>query len=220
MSKARNPWVSCLWSVLLTLLALSMTGCAMNRAKPALGHHVSREVVSSVLVSGDGKQMVVLTSKRHFVFQAPPGLLAALRSRFHPRLTGEFGVLSIDANADATIPVTILMPSGSPEEWPDAQAMGFDTKFGDPTTWQLNAGLMKGVGYKANGVQLPAETLKLNRTYQVVVAETGSGPRYSDLPSPVRWVGEGVLGVALSPLAIVAVPLVLVAMPAGVGQGP
>lgn len=98
--------------------------------------------------------------------------------------------------------------------------MGFNTKYGDPSTWELDVGSIRGVAYKANGVTLPPEAVKLNRTYQVKVAETGAGLRYRDLPSPVRMVGEGVLGLALAPLAIVATPLVLILMPKGVGVGP
>lgn len=205
-------------------IAVSMmffaAGCASNRFKPAVGHQVSTEEVSSVLISGDGSQLVALTPRRHFVFQAPAGLSAALRSRFHPRLSGDFGVVSIEPDASVSVRVTLSMPAGGPEDWREAQAMGFNTKYGDPSTWELDVGLMRGVVYKANGVTLPPEALKLNRTYQIKVAATGAGLRYRDLPSPVRMIGEGALGMVLAPLAIVATPLVLILTPKGVGVGP
>lgn len=202
------------------LMASSMTGCSTNRAKPEVGHKVGSEEVSSVLISGDGQQLVVLTEARHFVFRAPAGLVAALRSRFHPDLTGDFGVVSIEPDASVSVRVILRMPAGSSDDWRAAKAMGFDTKFGDPSTWELDVGLMRGMVYKANGARLPAEALKLNRTYQVRVSETGSGLRYADIPSPVRMIGEGMLGIVLAPLAIVATPLLLIVLPRGVGMGP
>lgn len=98
--------------------------------------------------------------------------------------------------------------------------MGFETKFGDTSRWELSPDLLRGVVYKANAVRPPADALKLNRTYQVRVAETGEGLRYSDVPSPVRAVGEGALGIVLAPLSVLAVPLILVFLPKGVGVGP
>lgn len=202
------------------LVAGGVLGCATDRDRPEIGHRVSTQDISSVLISADGKYLVVLTDARHFVFSAPANLVATLRSRFHPRLTGEFGVVVIKPNADVSVRVQLDMPAGSADEWREAQAMGFDTKFGDPSRWVLAPDLLRGVVYKANAVRSPADALTLNRTYQVRVAEAGEGLRYSDVPSPIRATGEGTLAIALAPLAILAVPLILVVLPKGVGMGP
>lgn len=204
----------------LGLAVGSMLGCATDRYRPEKGHRVSTLDISSVLISADGKQLVVLTDTRHFVFSAPAKLVAALRSKFHPRLTGDFGVVVIEPNAEVSVSVKLEMPAGSIDEWREARGMGFDTKYGQPSTWELVPEPLRGVVYKANAVTPPADAMKLNRTYQVMVAEKGAGLGYSDVPSPIRAMGEGALGIALAPLALLAIPLILVVMPKGVGVGP
>jgi hypothetical protein len=182
---------------------------------------VTTEEVSSVLLSADGKQLVVLTKERHFVFRPPARLVAALRSSFHDVLVAEISVVDIQPNADVSVRVSLSMTTGGDEARRDALALGFEPKWGDPTTLELKLPLLEGVVYKANDVRVSkAVNLPLNQTYRVTVAETGRGLGYRDLPSPVRATAEGVLAIAAVPLAVIAAPFIVFVIPRGVGFGP
>lgn len=200
-------------------LALFSAGCANTRARPPIGHTLGTVSVSSILLSEDGRHLVVLTADRHFIFNVPPPLAQALRSPRRSEMTAEIGVVGVNAKADTSVSLVLAVPAGSEADQRGWSAMGFRRRVGQPSTWELRPDLLTGVVYKANGALPPSSTIRLNRTYEVTVSQDGASRGYSDLPSPIRATAEGALGLALAPLAVLLVPVVIIAIFNGAGVG-
>ena len=67
----------------LTQVALAVSGCA---SEPPVHQRTYTEKVSTLLLSKDGKQLVILGAAHHYVFDAPPDLVALTQSPLKTRV--------------------------------------------------------------------------------------------------------------------------------------
>lgn len=204
-------------------LVAGLQGCAWlsDNAKKTQRYGESTEEISSVLISADGAQLVFLTAQSHYIFEAPPALVAALRATYKPILTASIGRLDVDLDGKAQVPYQLELADPTQAQAVQARRDGFR----DEQSAVRLTGVLKGMRYASNGVSLD-QSLALNRTYAVKVRRELRGYEYVDLPSPIRATAEGGLAIVLAPLAVVAsvilLPVFLIIMPAikgGVGAG-
>ncbi len=188
------------------------------------------ETVSSLLISSDDKNIVVITEKYHYIFDAPPEMLAALKSPFHSSIEGSLDTLFIKGSGQASIRYQLrLMDKASPQEREQAMAAGFkaDRKQADALLIQ---GELHGTRYASGGIQPPAQSpLRLNRTYKISVdAELSSTEKYGRaLLTPITITADGAMvlgaaafGIVLLPVLIPVVVALLKGGAGSVGHGP
>ena len=93
----------------LAQVTVSLIGCA---SEPAVRQRTYKEQVSTLLLSKDGKQLVILGAAHHYVFDAPTDLVAltqsALRSRVEARI--EPFVVSREGQIDGAY--SLHLPAG------------------------------------------------------------------------------------------------------------
>jgi len=184
------------------------------------------EEVSSLLISGDGRHLVFITSKWHYVFDAPPALVTALRSSYKPLLTATINRLDVDAEGASSVPYQIQLPNPSSAQAEQAQVDGFRYVKGlTPPVLALN-GKLNGRCHASKGVQA-APSVALNHSYKVAVRRETGQRQFSDLPTPVRATAAGGLMLVMTPLVLVAsvvlVPVTMVVLSqgaGGIGVGP
>lgn len=223
----RNPQRRSMLHGIVTLsggaMVVGLQGCAWisDNARKTQRHGESTEEISSMLVSADGAHLVFLTTQSHYLFEAPPALVTALRATYKPILTASIGRLDVDLDGKAQVPYQLELANPTQAQAEQARQDGFRD---DHSAVRLT-GVLKGMRYASNGVSLD-QSLALNRTYVVTVRRELRGYEYVDLPSPIRATAEGGLAIVLAPLAIVAsiilLPVLLVMLPAikgGVGAG-
>jgi hypothetical protein len=137
----------------------------------------SKEMVSSVLITADEKQLVVMTSRYHYIFEMPPPVLATLKGSFHPYVSATFSELHVDMPGTASGTVSLAVSSAPDEALASAVAAGFTkTPAGAVFTTAL-----RGHRYTAGDVQ-PTAKYKLNRTYEIEVEDD---LRNYSKPSPI-----------------------------------
>jgi len=169
------------------------------------------ENVSSVLVSEDDKYIVVVTEKYHYVFGAPPELVAALKAPFHHAITGSPGRLHVNSSGAATIDYHLRLNNEATQEEKDqARAAGFQTI--DEGVEFFHRGELRGTRYLANGVHLPAQSpVMLNRTYYINVdAELPPDEKSRRaLLTPVTVTADGAMLLGVAAAAILLFPVTL-----------
>jgi hypothetical protein len=148
-----------------------------------------KEVVSSVLVTADGTQLVVMTSRFHYIFNVPAPLLAALKDSFHPYVQATFSDFHVEITQGTSGTVSLSVLSAPDEALTSAIAAGF-TK--TPSGAQFITTL-HGVRYTAGNVHATAR-YKLNKTYEIQVEDDLQN--YSK-PSPIMMTA-GYLTLAVS----------------------
>ena len=58
----------------------------------------STEVVSSVLISADEKELVVMTPQFHYIFDVPTPLVQSIKGQLHPFIQASFSQFHVDIN--------------------------------------------------------------------------------------------------------------------------
>lgn len=188
------------------------------------------ESVSSLLISSDDKNIVVITEKYHYVFDAPPEMVAALKAPFHPSIEGSLGTLVVKGSGAAFIRYELsLKDEASPQAREQALAAGFKARGKGVDTLSIQ-GALHGTRYASGGLQLPAQSpLRLNRTYQISVdAELSPAEKYGRaLLTPVTLTADGAMvlgavavGIALLPVLIPVTVALLKGGAGSIGLGP
>ena len=197
------------------LLALScvascivLWGCASTpEGEPVHG----KEAMVSFLASKDGRKLVIVGEKHHYVFDGDPSVASMLRwdghTKISPALVGEFKV----ARNQSFEGQYVLMAFDA-DLTPDDQAFltrtGFartDVKYGDRTGPALRYfGTVRGKRYEA-GVLKEGEGVDFSRTHYLnyVEQETATGPADKAAPTPVGRAADGSLVLGGAPLAVV-----------------
>lgn len=137
----------------------------------------SKESISSVLVTADGSQLVVMTARFHYIFNIPPPLLAALKGSFHPYVQATFSDFHVEVTQGTSGTVTLSVVSAPDEARAAAVAAGFTKTAAGP----VFVTTLHGVRYVAGDVHATAQ-YKLNNTYEIEVDDDLQN--YSK-PSPV-----------------------------------
>lgn len=180
-----------------------LLGCTTSMTKKLFADRRYRETVSSVLISEDGKHLVILGEKYHYVFENQTDLVNILRMPFHPVVTallGDFHVTSdqvISGNYDLTI-----NNKASEQDKAEAIAAGFRRTVQGQITFN---GKMQGKRYSAEKFTTNKTHQTLNKQYVVNISEEqSSGEKASKaLLTPVTVTADGVLTIITIPLVAV-----------------
>lgn len=196
---------------------LGLGGCATKALYKKISekeHKDYKEPVSQILVSSDGKKIVVLGETYHYIFDTPPKLIEVLDSPLHPKLSAVMRQFDVTPNGDINGSFFLLLPKDATDEDEQlAQSYGFKKSNGERTSQNFE---LNGKRYSAKGFTMPAtgQTKKFNQPYSVRVREelpTG-GKAALALLTPVTVAADGalvLLGVAgaivLAPFAVIGV---------------
>ena len=88
---------------------------ALVRVAHGAARETYSEVVSSVLITKDGKKLVVMTDRFHYTFDASPALLRTLKGSFHQYVTARFSDFHVSPNG-RIIGLTTLTVAEAPDE--------------------------------------------------------------------------------------------------------
>ena len=193
--------------------AIALAGCAGapvdKPAQPvaAVDEHRYTETISSVLVSGDEQRLAVIGSGHHYIFDAPPVLVKALRSPVHPQLSATFAAFHLDRNGVVSGDwLLTLKPDASPEAREQAKAVGL---VAGPDGVLATGGILKGKRYTGWTYKLRGEQDKLNRPYTVEISTdlNAADVAIDQAATPIRVAADGVQLIYWAPLAPVIVPI-------------
>lgn len=166
------------------------------------------ESVNQILVTSNGRQIVVLGADQHYIIDTPPGLVQVLDSPLHPKVQAQMDRFNVTPTSDMTGSFTLILPAGaSSEDQQRAQAFGFSK---NPDGRMTQSFLLSGKRYSAKGFTMPsALAKKFNQTYSVQIREEllSAGKAALVLLTPLTVAADGVLTL----LAIPLVPLGAVA---------
>lgn len=190
----------------LTLSVLSTSGCVTQELWEDHPHWYS-ETVQSVLLSADGKTLVFISPKYHYIFEAPPELVGTLRAHdFHAKVKGQIGIFRVDRHGKITGTYTLRYDGIDPEMIAQAQALGYQR---ENNSWKFQ-GKLTGLRYTSNGVKAAEgnNSTQLTTTYRIDIHEEESSLAMAGkvLATPVTVAADGVLiigGIALAPIALI-----------------
>jgi hypothetical protein len=143
--------------------AASLSGCVSTPDAPT-----TNETVSAVLVSEDGRKLVVMTPSYHYIFELPATLLTTLKSDFHPYVEATFSRFRVNSKGRVRGSVNLTVAETHPEAVAAAIAAGF---VGNSRGAMFKTTLL-GERYKAGNIQ-PTQQYQLNKSY--VIAVEGNG---------------------------------------------
>lgn len=164
------------------------------------------ETLSTFLITADGKQLVVLGQKYHYIFEMPPGLATVLTAPYRPKIHTAFN--DFETHGDAiTGRYTMRLdypdaPTGS-DVRERALADGFKKDHG----YLTSEGTISGKRYLPNDVTPSSVPQAFNRPYHVTVTDklTAVGHGAKLALSPIAMAADGalgLLGLALFPIAL------------------
>ena len=177
-----------------------LSGCVTEqlwKSEPAQDAY--RERVSSVLITKDGKTLVVVGKDHHYIFDAPPAIVRTLTSDYQKYVVASFGEFSVDGSQKIEGRYALQIGDGAPDEAKmSAWQSGF---YRDPQGRVRADGVLAGKRYSAGDVKVETSTRALNREYFV------------DVRAPKSGVG-GPAGMApLTPIVALGTALLLYSVP-------
>ncbi|RZT42101.1 hypothetical protein [Cupriavidus agavae] len=181
---------------LLLVSLLGTSGCVtrgMYEADNYPDYELYTETVSQILMSQDGKKLVVVAPLYHYIFDAPPGLVDLLNSPLREKLSANFSVFTVTRENAVSGNVEV---KGTGAKQP--------------------ALTLHGTRYRAGTKALPLQAEALNQTYAVTVREeTPSAPLpLKILATPLTVAADGVIVLLAIPLVpIFAVGIISGAIP-------
>lgn len=188
--------------------SFSLVGCA-NPTRIVSQRYT--ESVGAVLISQDGRHLVVLGERYHYIFDAPAALVQALASPLHGRMAGVLAGFQVNLEGTTRGDYDIRLP-GDLDETASAQAaaLGFQA---DPTDGALHlSGRLQGRRFLEGALRARRTPMTLNQVYQVeITAEQRASEQAADaLVSPITVAAEGVTMLYYIVLAPVLIPLALI----------
>lgn len=177
-----------------------LTGC-LTRA--LFRNDEYTEDVSSVLISQDGKTLVVIGKQHHYVFEAPRAIVQTLQSSFHSSVAGAFGKFFVDSDGQTIGRYRLILgKSAVDQDQADALAAGYEPAEDGQLAFN---GELRGVRYSAGDVRLPATAEKLNNTYRILISAEQSDAKKAakSLLTPVTVAVDGALWIAGIPLLVI-----------------
>lgn len=193
----------------MLLASALLTGCATPQlwdSKPRFDTY--RERISSVLVSQDGKTLVILGSDYHYIFEAPPAIVRTLTRDYQRYVEAGFGTFSVDESQRITGPYALHIRDDAPDS---AKSSAKRAGFSEDALGTLRSdGVLTGTRYSAGNVRPEATARALNKEYYVNVR--APRPLNADLPrklllTPVAVLADGVIVIGTVALMVVALPI-------------
>lgn len=160
-----------------------------------------RENVSSVLISADEKNVVVITDKYHYIFSAPDTLVRTLKSSLHKNVAAKINTFHVDENGSTFGRVDLTVDDKSTaQELNEAISYGF-TKSGNGAYAILQ---LEGMRYDKNNISPQLESQKLRKPYLVIVTEpqTVGEKAVKVLITPITLAADGALVIGAIPLVL------------------
>lgn len=201
---------------------LGLSGCATEALYGKIAekeYKNYKEPVSQILVSSDGKKIVVLGEAYHYIFDTPPKLIEILDSPLHPKLSAVMRQFNVTPDASIKGSFMLVMPKDASEQHQQlAQSYGFMARKGERASLSFS---LTGKRYSAKGFTAPTGQAKqFNQPYSVDVEEELpiGGKAALALLTPVTVAADGalvVLGIALLPLLAIGAGGVMVIMFSG-----
>ncbi len=177
-----------LGGLMLSVAVFSLSGC-MTQA--LLNSDVNyKEKISSILVTEDGKKMLIIGQDYHYIFNVNPQILSTIKADYRTQVTASIDRFFVANDQTTTGRIHLsLNKDASPEFAQAAAAAGYHCS--------ENLGCkvspyIRGVRYKAKALPLGV-TEKLKKEYVVDVTYHGS-PGAKVLLTPVTVVADGVVG--------------------------
>ncbi|UVE68874.1 hypothetical protein L2Y90_19105 [Burkholderia pyrrocinia] len=166
------------------------------------------EHVSGFMITEDGKKLVVLGARYHYIFDLPAQLRPVLQSGYRKSLRTSFAGFHASGGS-VTGHYRIVLPKNASED--DRQAAAADGFAAAPAGLVLE-GDIDGKRYSTEGfaAQDKAAAQPFNRPYSVSIKESPSvvGMGLRILATPITVAADGVLvlgGIVLVPFAAIAI---------------
>ncbi len=195
--------------VLIFVVCFSMlASCAFTpmlyyKDKPYL------EEISSILVSADRKNIIVVSHKYHYIFDAPSIIIDTLDSTHASKVTVQFSKFHVDIENTVVGSVTLDLTNATESDIISAIDSGFRVE-----RWLVAPTLvdLKGVRYAANENIADTQSYKLTEKHVIQVVESLSpiGKTIRTALTPIALAADGVLvmgGVVLLPVFFTVVAI-------------
>ncbi|MEJ6007323.1 hypothetical protein WG899_17370 [Paucibacter sp. AS339] len=167
------------------------------------------EQVSSLLISQDQTQIVVLGERYHYLFQATTDLVRLNDFPLKPRISAKITPFHVALDGQTRGSYSLQLPADlNPDEAQQAQAFGFKPQADG--SWTLDNQLSGKRYVVGNTFRAARSQTKLSHSYAVSVeAEETSGQQAVDgLVTPVTVASDGVLLIYFVALAPLLIPLI------------
>lgn len=148
------------------------------------------EQVSSLLISQDGKRIIIMTKQYHYIFDAPSTVVASVKSDYRAAITASFSDFDVNADREISGRVSLYIAKPNQETLQAAIKDGYTkTEYG-----LIFDSRLKGLRYPAGDV-FPAQSYQLNKSYVIsVTAEKSKAQKARNLLiSPVTIAVDGVI---------------------------
>jgi len=192
------------WSLLQATLA--GTGCSST---PKVIRQTYTEKVSTVMITQDKKQFVILGERYHYIFTAPEDLVALLGSPLKAKASARFQPFLVTVDGVTTGDFHLTLPAGLSEaEAEQAKAMDFQRQ-PDGSWW--HDGTLEGKRYiQGHTLRTGRIHANLSHTYEVSVEaeETAGEKAAQDLASPIASTADGMLMIYFAVLVPILIPLI------------
>lgn len=167
-----------------------------------------REQVSSVLVSKDGKTLVVVGKNHHYIFDAPPAIVRTLTSDYQKYVSAAFGEFLVNDSQRIEGRYALHIRDDAPDQAKmSAWTSGF---FRDPQGRVRAEGILSGKRYSAGNVKVEANARALNKEYFIDVRAPGSNPAGLAESAPLTPIVAAGALLLLYGVVLYAVPTALV----------
>ena len=198
-------------------LAAALAGCASQppaavpatqaAPKPPAYQQRYTEVISSVLLSEDGRQLAAIGSNHHYIFDAPPVLAKVLRSPIHAQVQATFSTFHVDKRGAVSgdWALALAKDAGQPARQ-EALAIGLvpaeDGRL-------VVSGQLEGRRFTGWTYRLGREQDRLNRSYEIEVTTDASRADVAtdEVATPIRLAADGVQLIYWAPLAPIVLPI-------------
>ena len=148
--------------------------------------------VSSILISQDNKNIVVVDKEYHYIFDAPDVLTRTLTSPYHKFVKGSLGSFHVDGSGAITGSYLLSIGKDAPEK---VKADGIAVGFVYAGENLIYGGKLSGYRYSSGGIQAKVDSQRLNKTYIVdITAEQSTLEKSAkSLLTPITVAADGVL---------------------------
>ncbi|MDO8789894.1 MAG: hypothetical protein Q7J42_17600 [Sulfuritalea sp.] len=188
-------------SVAISLIA---SGCATSPPP----NRTYNENMSAIMLSADKKKIVFFGKEHHYVFDMPVRLIEILDSQLRPKLEATFYWFRV--LPDRTVTGEIMLSVSTPDGAFNESNREVLRVLAPHTRHTINQAAIvvrsEGISIRGHryanqsGIE-PAESQKLNRTYQVTLTEWPTTQELAEYnSSPVKKMSDGVMSVLYIPL--------------------
>lgn len=147
-------------------MAAVLSGCV---TQALLSDPSYSEEVSSILFSEDGKSIVILGDKHHYIFASHDIIKASIESEIQSALAATFSGFTVDKANHITGSLTLTIKNEASDALKqNAIKLGYTTRNDGSVEYSSE---ITGMRYSADGIAPVLERQKLNKPYEVTITE-------------------------------------------------